>query len=273
MAGSTGRGSAKRSGNRLREKSVAAENSQAGHRSSTVFSAAAIRDDAQVGRRRCARRSRPVRRCGGRALITRRTTRLLPRRGAARSPAPSADAGRLCSALFTLNMNYSPARTDPDAQRRRGLCGQKLPRADRLRRPRRRPADLDLVRHRARRRQGGDRNHVPHPQRESRAPGSGDGRPPGGADRREGGWWARERERFGTTKGRPPATSGDQEPDRRRPPTGRAVDQAAATYGAAGRVRGLQRPGGTGVRLQQGLRNRGFSWRCGESRGHRLTPV
>ena len=37
MAGSTGRGSAKRSGNRLREKSVAAENSQAGHRSSTVF--------------------------------------------------------------------------------------------------------------------------------------------------------------------------------------------------------------------------------------------
>ena len=37
MAGSTGRGSAKRSGNRLREKSVAAENSQAGHRSSTAF--------------------------------------------------------------------------------------------------------------------------------------------------------------------------------------------------------------------------------------------
>ena len=77
-------------------------------------SAAAIRDDAQVGRRRCARRSRPVRRCGGRALITRRTTRLLPRSGAARSPAPSADAGRLCSALFTFNMNDSPTRIDPE---------------------------------------------------------------------------------------------------------------------------------------------------------------
>ena len=113
MAGSTGRGSAKRSGNRLREKSVAAENSQAGAQIFHSVSAAAIRDDAQVGRRRCARRSRPVRRCGGRALITRRTTRLLPRSGAARSPAPSADAGRLCSALFAFNMNDSPARIDP----------------------------------------------------------------------------------------------------------------------------------------------------------------
>ncbi len=47
-------------------------------------------------------------------MITRRTTRLLPRSGAARSPAPSADAGRLCSALFTLNRNDSPARTDPE---------------------------------------------------------------------------------------------------------------------------------------------------------------
>ena len=45
-------------------------------------SAAAIRDDTSVGRRRCARRFRPVRRCGGRALITPRTTRLLPRSGA-----------------------------------------------------------------------------------------------------------------------------------------------------------------------------------------------
>ena len=81
MVGSTGRGSAKRSGNRLREKSVAAENSQAGHRSSTVFQQAAIRDDAQVGRRRCARRSRPVRRCGGRALITRRTAAPQRRQG------------------------------------------------------------------------------------------------------------------------------------------------------------------------------------------------
>ena len=47
-------------------------------------------------------------------MITRRTTRLLPRSGAARSPAPSADAGRLCSALFALNMNDWPARTDPE---------------------------------------------------------------------------------------------------------------------------------------------------------------
>ncbi len=47
-------------------------------------------------------------------MITRRTTRLLPRSGAARSPAPSAYAGRLCSALFTFNMNDSPARIDPE---------------------------------------------------------------------------------------------------------------------------------------------------------------
>ena len=46
-------------------------------------------------------------------MITRRTTRLLPRSGAARSPAPSADAGRLCSALFALNMNDFPAGIDP----------------------------------------------------------------------------------------------------------------------------------------------------------------
>ena len=81
-----------------------------------------------MGRRRCARRSRPVRRCGGRALITRRTTRLLPRSGAARSPAPSADAGRLCSALFTFNMNDSPARTDPEE----AAIGRPTPTARRL---------------------------------------------------------------------------------------------------------------------------------------------
>ena len=81
-----------------------------------------------MGRRRCARRSRPVRRCGGRALITRRTMRLLPRSGAARSPAPSADAGRLCSALFALNMNDLPARIDSDET----AIGRPTPTARRL---------------------------------------------------------------------------------------------------------------------------------------------
>ena len=61
-------------------------------------------------------------------MITRRTTRLLPRSGAARSPAPSADAGRLCSALFTLNMNDSPARTDPEE----ATIGRPTPTAHRL---------------------------------------------------------------------------------------------------------------------------------------------
>ena len=61
-------------------------------------------------------------------MITRRTTRLLPRSGAARSPAPSADAGRLCSALFTLNMNDLPARTDPEE----AAIGRPTPTARRL---------------------------------------------------------------------------------------------------------------------------------------------
>ena len=43
-------------------------------------------------------------------------------------------------------------------------AARKLPRTDRLRRPRRRPADLDRIRHRARRRQGADRDRVPDPQ-------------------------------------------------------------------------------------------------------------
>ena len=61
-------------------------------------------------------------------MITRRTTRLLPRSGAARSPAPSADAGRLCSALFALNVNDSPARTDPEE----AAIGRPTPTARRL---------------------------------------------------------------------------------------------------------------------------------------------
>ena len=61
-------------------------------------------------------------------MITRRTTRLLPRSGAARSPAPSADAGRLCSALFTFNMNDSPARIDPQE----AAIGRPTPTARRL---------------------------------------------------------------------------------------------------------------------------------------------
>ena len=65
------------------------------------------------------------------AAPQRRRPRRRPRErhsASARCPAPSADAGRLCSALFTINMNDLPARTDPEE----AAIGRPTPTARRL---------------------------------------------------------------------------------------------------------------------------------------------